>query len=144
MIYGFSLLILLLGLVVGIPALRKMVYMRDIKKNGVSTMGNVKSTKSAMGWMWAAEFGNQDRPLISYQSPEGNEMILEVTTSSVLPKRNYQPGEAVEVLFDVTRPGRAYLLREWKAVLSDIWIGIGALITAIFLWVVGRVYNLPF
>jgi len=118
--------------------------MRDIKKNSGTTRGNVISTSSAMGWLWTAEFGNQDRPRIRYQLPTGTEMILEVTTSSVLPNRSYQPGEAVEVLYDATRPGRAYVAREWTAALNNIWIGSGALIVAIALWIVGYVYSLPF
>jgi hypothetical protein len=144
MIYGFSLLLLLLSLVFGIPALRKMMYMRKIKKNGRTTTGNVISTKSAIGWLWVSSFGNQDRPLISYQSPNGHELTLEVTTSSVLPTRSYQPNETVEVMYDVIRPGRAYAVHEWSAAHNDLLLSGAALITAMALWIVGRIYNLPF
>lgn len=118
--------------------------MRDIKKNSGTTRGQVISANSAMGWLWTAEFGNQDRPRIRYHSPTGTEMILEVTTSSVLPNRSYRPGETVEVLYEATRPGRAYVTREWMAAVNDIWIGSGALIVAIALWIIGYIYSLPF
>ena len=144
MIYGFSLLFLLLCLVISIPAVRQMLFMRDVNKNGATTTGEVKSSKSAMGWLWMSSFGNQDRPLISYQSPSGTEMVLEVTTSSVLPKRRYEPGQAVAVVYDSTRPGHAYLATEWKVVVQEIWLGSGALVMSIALWAIGRVYNMPF
>ncbi len=41
MIYGISLLLLVLGLLVGVPALRKLMEMFSIRKNRGSTMGNV-------------------------------------------------------------------------------------------------------
>lgn len=54
MIYGLSLLPLVLGLLVGVPAVRKLMYIFSIRKNSGSTMGNVVSTKSGMntaGWL---------------------------------------------------------------------------------------------
>lgn len=143
MIFVFSLLFLLLGLTFGIPALRKWMFMREVQKNSVSTLGTVVSTKSATGWLWAASFGNQDRPLIRYQSATGTEMILEVTTSNFIPQRSYKPGEAVEILYDKTRPGRAFTTRDWKATLIDLWVGIGTLTLSVILYSIGRIYNLP-
>ena len=144
MIYVFSFLLLLLGLVFGIPALRKLIYIRTINKTGVTTRGQVISTSSALGrgW-WTAGLGNQDRPLIRYQSSTGTEFLLEVTTSSAWFKSNYQSGELVEVRYDQNTPGRAYSVREWQAVQSDLWIGSASLAAAIILWIIGRVYNLP-
>ena len=144
MIYGFSLLFVLLGLVLILPALRKLAFMRDVNKNKGVTTGSVISTKSAMGWMWVVSFGNQDRPLIRYESPTGTELILEVTTSSVLPMRRYENGETVEVVYDREHPGRAYAVRERKFALDDLWAGGVALVVAIALWVVGRMYSMPF
>jgi hypothetical protein len=144
MIYGFSLLFLLLCLVIGIPAIRQMLFMQDVNKNGATTTGEVKSSKSAMGWLWMSSFGNQDRPLIRYQSPSGTEMLLEVTTSSVLPKRRYEPGQTLEVRYDSSRPGRAYLVAEWKVIVRELWLGSGALAMSIVLWIIGCVYNMPF
>jgi hypothetical protein len=144
MIYGFSLLFLLLFLVISVPAFRQMLFMRDVNKNGATTTGEVKSSKSAMGWLWMSSFGNQDRPLIRYQSPSGTEMLLEVTTSSVLPKRRYEPGQALEVKYDSSRPGRAYLVAEWQVIVRELWLGSGAFAMSIILWVVGRLFNAPF
>jgi hypothetical protein len=144
MIYGLSLLALLLALVTGIPAWRKIVQMRDIDRNGRSTTGTVISSKSAMGWLWVAEFGNQDRPLIRYQSPKGAEMVLEVVTSSVLPVRRYQPGQAITVVYDQNLPGRAYAQPEWKVVKREFALSLGSLLAAIGLWLIGRLFNLPF
>jgi hypothetical protein len=121
-----------------------MLYMQDVNKNSATTSGRVVSSKSATGWLWMAEFGNQDRPLVSYQSPQGTELMLEVTTSSVLPTRRYEPDQALEVMYDLDRPGRAYLVAEWKVVLREIWLGSGALVAGIILWVIGRLLNLPF
>jgi hypothetical protein len=81
--------------------------------------------------------------LIRYRSSTGTEFLLEVTTSSAWFKSNYQSGELVEVRYDQNTPGRAYSVREWQAVQSDLWIGSASLAAAIILWIIGRVYNLP-
>jgi hypothetical protein len=144
MIYGFSLLFGLLSMVVLIPAIRQMLRMREINRNCAFTDGMVISSKSSMGWMWTAAFGNQDRPLIRYQSPKGAEMILEVVTGSVLPMRRYEPGQSLTVVYDRDMPGRAYAQPEMGVMKREIFLGLGALIMAIGLWVIGRVFNLPF
>jgi hypothetical protein len=151
MIYGFSLLLLILGLVVGVPALRKIIYMLQIKKNSATTLGNVISTKSAMntaGWLMgmvsASEMVNHERPLVTYQPPHEKEMSIEVIPSNFLSRRKYTAGESVEVAYDLSEPWRAYLVREWAAANRDLWIGIAMSIVAVVLWIIGRVYNLPF
>jgi hypothetical protein len=144
MIYGLSLLLGLLSLVVLIPAIRQMLRMREIDRNSASTNGMVISSKSAMGWLWTASFGNQDRPLIRYQSPKGSEMVLEVVTGSVLPVRRYEPGHSLTIVYDRDMPGRAYAQPEWGVVKREILLGVGALTLAIGLWVTGWFFNLPF
>jgi hypothetical protein len=151
MIYNLSLLLTVLGLVVAIPALRKTRHMLTIKKNSGITTGNVASTKSAMnsaGWLMglvsASEMVNHDRPLVTYRSPEGKEMSIDVVPSNFLSRQKYRLGESVEVAYDLEEPWRAYLLREWAAALRDLWIGSGMFIVGVSLWIVGRVYNLPF
>jgi hypothetical protein len=104
MIYGLSLLFLLLALVFGIPAVREWRRMRRIDRRAASTMGVVTSSSSAMGWMWTASFGNQDRPLVGYSLPHGEPMVLEIVTSSVLPRRRYRPARPLHRL----RPGPAW------------------------------------
>ncbi len=150
MIYGFSLLFLLLGLVVSIPALRKLLYMQAIKKKCAVTTGRVVSTKSAMnpaGWLFgtiaAVEVVNHERLLVSYRSPAGKEMSVTMVPSNFLSRRSYSPDESVEVAYDRGEPWRAYVIREWKAALREISIGAGVIVVAIVLWIIGYAYNLP-
>jgi len=151
MIYNLSLLLTILGLVVAIPALRRTRHMLTIKKNSGITIGNVVSTKSAMntaGWLFgmasASEIVNHDRPLVTYQAPDGKEMSVDVVPSNFLSGRKYVTGESVEVAYDLEEPWRAYLVREWRAAWRDFWIGSLLFILGVGLWVIGRVYNLPF
>jgi len=151
MIYGISMLLFVLGLVVGIPALRRMMYMLTIRKNSGTTIGNILSTKSAMntgGWLMgavtASEMVNHQRPLVTYQSPQGREMSIEVVPSNFLSRRKYTVGETVEVRYDLSDPWRAYLVREWQAAARDVWLGTAMSVAAAILWIIGRVYNLPF
>lgn len=151
MIYNLSLLLTVLGLVVGSPALKRMRYMLTIKKNSGRTTGNVVSTKSAMntaGWLFgmvsASEMVNHDRPLVTYQPPHGKEMSIDVVPSNFLSRRRYRTGDSVEVAYDLTEPWRAYVVREWMATARDLWIGAAMSIVGVILWIVGRVYNLPF
>lgn len=144
MIYGLSLLLGLLSLVLLIPAVRQILRMREINRNRATADGTVISSKSSMGWMWTAAFGNQDRPLIRYQSPKGVEMILEVTTSSVFPVRRYESGQHLTIVYDKDMPGRAYAQPEMYVMKREIYLGMGALALAVGLWIIGRIYNLPF
>jgi hypothetical protein len=144
MIYGISLLLGLLSLVLLIPAVRQIGRMREINQNCASTLGAVVSSKSSMGWLWTASFGNQARPLIRYQSPKGAEMILEVVTSSIMPIRRYEPGQSLTVIYDKDMPGRAYVQQEMDVMKREIFLGSGALVLAVALWIIGRIYNLPF
>lgn len=151
MIYGFALLLMILGLIVSIPALRRLLRMQSIKKKSRVTLGRVDSRASAMntgGWLMGAvsanEMVNHERPLVTYQPSPGKEMSIEVIPSNFLSGRKYTVGEAVEVAFDLTEPWRAYLIREWRATVRDLWLGSAISVVAVILWVVGRVYNLPF
>ena len=144
MIYGFSLLSLLLALVFGIPALREWWRMRGIDRRAATTMGIVASSHSAMGWLWAAEFGNQDRPLVKYNLPRGEEMVLEIVTSSVLPRRRYEPGTSLDIVYDKDQPGAAYAKPEKGVILRELWVAAGALALSIVFWVLGEIFNLPF
>jgi hypothetical protein len=143
MIYGFSMLFFLLGMVLLIPAARKLLFMRAINRNPATTAGTVISSKSSMGWMWTASFGNQDRPLVRYQSPRGSDLVLEVTAGSILPQRRYEPGSMVTVVYDRDMPGSAYLQNEQQAARRDLRGGILALIGSILLAVIGVVFNFP-
>ncbi len=150
MIYGLSLLLLVLALVVGVPAMRRFASMLTIKKNSGTTVGNVASRESAMntgGWLLgavsASEVVNHERPLVTYQAPAGKEMSVEVIPSNFLSQRKYITGETVEVVYDRSEPWHAYLTREWSATLREIWISIGIVAVAVILWIVGLAYDLP-
>lgn len=151
MIYGISLLLMILGLVVALPALRKLAYMRSIRKNSQTVRGQIELTRrtidqvrSMMGMFVAEEVFDHQKPLIRYQPQNEKEMRIEVTPSNFLSGRKYETGEAVEVAYDLSAPWRAYPIREWKAALRDLWIGAGISLVAVILWVLGRLYNLPF
>ncbi len=150
MIYGIALLLLILGLVIDIPAMRRLAHMFAIKKNSKLTTGNVATTKSAIstaGWLFgaisASEVVNHERPLVTYQTSQGKEMSVEVIPSNFLSRQKYTTGEAVAVAFDTSQPWRAYVVREWDATLRELWIGAGILALAIVLWIVGQAYNMP-
>jgi hypothetical protein len=144
MIYGLSLLSLLLALVFGIPAIREWLRMRRIDPRAGNTLGIVTSSNSAMGWLWAASFGNQDRPRVSYSTPHGEPMVLEIVTSSVLPRRRYEPGTSLEIVYDTDQPGAAYAKPEKGVILRELWVAAGALALSIVFWVLGEIFNLPF
>ncbi len=150
MIYGIALLLFILGLVIDIPAVRRLAHMFAIRKNSRLTTGNVASTKSAIntaGWLFgaisASEVVNHERPLVTYQPSQGKEMSVEVIPSNFLSRQKYTAGEAVEVAYDASQPWRAYVIREWNATLHEIWISTGILVIAIILWIVGQAYNMP-
>lgn len=145
MIYGFSLLLIVLGLVMGIPAIRQLLNMQNIQKNSAITRGRVSSSKNLLGnGTWTAALGNQDRPLIQYYLPSGAELVLEVNTNSIFPKRRYEVGRALEVTYDSAHPSRAYVTQEWTVALRELWMSSGALVIGVVFCIIGRVYNLPF
>jgi hypothetical protein len=137
MIYGISLLLIWLGLVMGIPASQQLLNMQDIKRNSVTTQGRVSSSKNLLGLgIWTVALGNQDRPLIQYYSPSSTELLLEVKTNSIFPIRRYETGQALEVTYDSARPSLAFVTQGWTVALRELWLSSGAL-------VIGRVYHLP-
>jgi hypothetical protein len=151
MIYAFSLLLLVLGLLVAVPALRKLIYMQSIRKKSEITTGQVASIPNIMkrGGTWmsniaAVEVVNHDRPLILYQPTQGKEMSVQITPSNFLSGRKYQTGESVEVAYDLSEPWRAYPVREWTAAVRDLSLGTAITVAGVVLWILGRVYNLPF
>ena len=142
MIFGFSLLIFLLALVTGIPSIRALLRMREINQHRAETGGTVTSSKSATGWLWTSSYGNQDRPLVTYRIPKGEEMVLQIVTSSILPQRRYEPGQAVTVVYDSKMPGSAYVKDEWQVAVRDAWLAGAALTISIILLIVGILLTL--
>jgi hypothetical protein len=142
MIFGFALLTFLLALVTGIPATRALLRMREINQHRAETAGTVTSSKSATGWLWTSSYGNQDRPLVQYRSPKGEEMVLQIVTSSIVPQRRYEPGQAVTVVYDTTMTGSAYVKDEWQVAVRDAWIAGAALIVTVILLIAGILLTL--
>jgi hypothetical protein len=97
-----------------------------------------------MGMVSASEMVNHQRPLVTYHSPQGKEMSIEVIPSNFLSRRKYTAGESIEVTYDLSEPWRAYVVREWAAAWRDFGIGAVMSIVGVALWIVGRVYDLPF
>ena len=73
--------------------------------------------------------------------PARHKQLLPSNFSS---SRKYQVGEAVDVAYDLSEPWRAYSVREWAAAARDLWFGTAISMVAVFLWILGRVYHLPF
>lgn len=151
MVYSIALLLLVLGLIVAVPALRKLLYMQQIKKNSKTTLGRVKSigialnpAASLLGMFVASEMVDHQRPLITYEPMEGKEMSVEVRPSNFLSRRKYEVDEAIEVVYDRSDPWRAYPIREWAATARDLWLSLALSVLAGILWIMGRAYNLPF
>lgn len=151
MIYGIALLLIVLGLIVASSALRKLIRMQGIRKNSSRTPGTVESTASAMntgGWLLgavsASEMVNHQRPLVSYHPDAGTEMSIEFVPSNFLSRRKYKAGESVDVAYDLAEPWHAYVVREWAAAWRDVWLGSALSILGLFLWIAGRIYDMPF
>jgi hypothetical protein len=151
MIYGIAMLLIVLGLLVASSALRKIIRMQKIKRNSRRTQGTVESTASAMntgGWLLgavsASEMVNHQRPLVSYHPDAGTEMSIEFVPSNFLSGRKYRAGDFVDVAYDRAEPWRAFVVREWAAAWRDAWLGSALSILGIFLWVAGRIYDMPF
>jgi hypothetical protein len=143
MIYGFSLLFVLLALVTGVPALRQMLAMRKINRNCATTSGEVVSDKSMLGWLWTSSFGRVSRSQVRYYPPQGEEMILVVHASSMFTFHRYEPHANVEVVYDRDRPGRAYAKPEWEVAKGELRIATASLLVAIVLWIAGLILHLP-
>lgn len=145
MIYGISLLLMVLGLVMALPSIGRLLSMKDIKKDSTTTQGQVLSSNDLAGrGMWAAGLGNLNRFFIRYYSPSDTELVLEASTKSILPISRYEVGQAVDITYDTDNPGRAFITEEWSLALRDLWLGAGTVVLGVILWIIGRTYNLPF
>ncbi|MEN6570974.1 MAG: DUF3592 domain-containing protein [Anaerolineaceae bacterium] len=130
--YSLAFFLFVLALVFFLPGVRRILFMRRLKKKGIITLGTVLASKSATGWLWTASFGNQDRPLVGYQSSNGQKMIIQLATSSVLPQRRYEAGQTVQVMYDENCPERAFIVPEWKVALRETWVGVAAALLATY------------
>lgn len=143
MIYGIALLLFILGLVTIIPAIPQFSRMRKIKQNSVNTTGLVSLTPDSTGIRMAAFLGNTHYPQIYYRTLDGKECKIEVVDSSNFNWYRYQSGEVVGVVYNKNFPWEAYVTKEWKNALRDLWMGSGELLVATILYYIGITFNLP-
>ena len=143
MIYGIALLLFILGLVTIIPAIPQFSRMRKIKQNSMNTTGLVSLPPVTTGIRMAAFLGNTRYPQIHYRTLDGKECKIEVVDSSSFNWYRYQSGESVDVVYNKNFPWEAYVTKEWKNALRDLWMGSGELSVAIILYYIGIAFNLP-
>ncbi len=143
MIYGISLLLFILGLVTVIPAIPQLLRMRKIKQNSMNTTGLVSLPPDSTGVQMVAFLGNTHYPQIYYRTSNEKEYKIEVIDSSNFKMYRYQSGESVGVVYNKNFPWEAYVTKEWKNALRDLWMGSGELLVAIILYYIGIAFNLP-
>ena len=143
MTYVFALLLFILGLVTLIPAIPQFLRMRKIKQSSVDTTGFVSLTPDSTGVRMASFLGNTHYPQIHYRTLDGKEYKIEVVDSSSFNWYRYQSGESVEVVYNKNFPWEAYVTKEWKHALRDLWMGSGEVLAAIILYDMGITFNLP-
>ncbi len=143
MIYVLSFVIGLYCLVHGIPALRHILRMMEINRNGATTIGKVMSVPRRLGTMLGWEFGETKQFSVYYLSPTKKELVFDVITGSFYTHPGYEGSQGVEVVYDKDSPGRAYAKPEWETNVRELWITSIGMVVAIALWVIGKALNLP-
>ena len=139
MIYGISLLLFLLGLSTGLPAILLIRQMENIRKHSSTASGVVRSIGDYPGFL----FGRSVRPLVAF-SVQDTEHVVEMTDNSGFFNPRYQAGNTLEVVYHKDTPWKAYLTTEWNFARRDLWVGIGEIVFAAVLWGVGVHFGLPF
>lgn len=141
--YAFSVLLFILSLVTGIPAIPQLLRMRKIKQNSESTTGLVSLTPSSAGVRMVSFLGNVNYPKIFYRTPDEKEHTIEVIDSNNFKMYRYKSGEVVEVVYDKNTPWLAYVKKEWNNALRDLWMSGGELLISIILWNIGLALKIP-
>ena len=143
MIYGFSVLLFILGLATGIPAIAPLLRMRKIKEVSSSTSGLVQVNDDLSGGLMTSFLGRTRHPQILYEAPNGKELSIEVWDNSAFRLYRYKSGDSVEVVYDKTAPWLAYPRKEWDSMLRDLWTAGAEVLVAIVLWNIGTALHLP-
>ena len=149
MIYGIALLLFILGLSTGIPAIPQLLRMREIKKNSSTTTGIVQlntgahpNTGTTTGMM-SSILGKVNYPQFFYRTPDEKELTIEVVDSSTFQSRRYKSGETVVIVYEKNAPWLAYVQKEWDNAFRDLWKAGGELLIAAILLVLGLIFKLP-
>ena len=143
MIYVLSFVIGLYCLANGIPALRHILRMMEINRNGTTTIGEARSVRRKLGTMLGWEFGESKQFSVYYLSPTKKELVIEFVTSSFYTHPSFKGNQGVEVIFDKDSPSCAYAKPEWEMNVRELWITSIGMVVAIVLWVIGKALNLP-
>lgn len=149
MIYGIALLLFILGLSTGIPAIPQLLRMREIKKNSSTTTGMVQLNTGAhpnagtTTGMMSSILGKVNHPQFLYRTPNEKELTIEVVDSSTFQAYRYKSGEAVEIIYDKNIPWLAYVQKEWEHAFRDLWLAGAELLVAAALLSIGLVFKLP-
>lgn len=143
MVYGFSVLLFILGLATGIPAIPQLLRMRKIKQNSASTTGLVTVAPNSAGVRMIAFLGNVNHPQIFYRTPDEKEHTIEIVDSSNFKMYRYKSGESVGVVYNKNFPWEAYVKKEWDHALRDLWTAGGEVLVAVILWNIGLALKLP-
>jgi hypothetical protein len=141
--YAFSVLLFVLSLATGIPAIPQLLRMQKIKQNSGSTTGLVSLTPSSAGVRMVSFLGNVNHPQIFYRTPDDKEHTIEVIDSSNFKMYRYKSGAAVEVIYDKNAPWLAYVKKEWDNAIRDLWMAGAELLVAIALWNIGLALKVP-
>ncbi len=149
MIYGIALLLFILGLATGIPAIPQLLRMRKIKQNSSTTTGVVQlnsgshSNTGTMTGLMSSILGKVSYPQFFYRTQDEKERTIEVVDSSNFQSHRYKSGEAVEIVYDKDAPWRAYVQKEWDNAFRDLWKAGGELLIAAILLAIGLIFKLP-
>ena len=143
MFYGFSVLLFMLALATGLPAIPQLLRMKKNQQNSATTTGLVRLDASPMGGAMSSILGRSRHPQIFYQTPNGKEYSIEVLDNSTFKLYRYKSGDAVLVVYDNNAPWQAYLQKEWNHALRDLWLAGAELLIAIVLWNIGLALKLP-
>jgi hypothetical protein len=143
MFYGFSVLLFMLSLATGIPAIPQLLRKRKIKQNSAITTGLATLNTGPSGGLMSSILGKVNYPQIFYRTPDQKEWTIEVIDSSPFNFHRYKTGDTVEVVYDKSAPWMAYVQKEWDNALRDLWMAGGEILVAAVLWYIGRALNLP-
>ena len=147
--YAFSVLLFVLSLVTGIPAIPHFFRMRKLKPNSSTTTGVVyldihpELNDSTEAGLMSSILGKISYPKITYKTPDGKERTLEVIQSSSFQIHRYKSNDLVEVVYDKNSPWLAYVKKEWDNTARDLWLAGGELLVSIILWNIGLALKLP-
>lgn len=104
MIYSISVLIFLLALSTGIPAILQWRRMASIRHISSTTHGVVRTVgRSNLGWNFLGEIGRSARPLVAFRVQD-MEYEVEMTDNSGFMNRRYDAGNTVEVVYNKEAP----------------------------------------